>query len=65
MKTETESSLLNVMFLNKDRIMDNVKNCDSYAKSFNSFFSWNTCNIILLSFRYFPTHKLLLGEFRL
>jgi hypothetical protein len=27
---ETESSLRNVVFLTKDRTMDNVKNCDSY-----------------------------------
>jgi hypothetical protein len=30
LKTETESSLQNFVYSNKDRAMDNVQNCDSY-----------------------------------
>jgi hypothetical protein len=30
LSTETESSLQNAMFEIKDRMMDNVQNCDSY-----------------------------------
>jgi hypothetical protein len=48
LKTETDSSLLNAVFLIKERTMDNVQNCERFSVIETDLLPWN---IVLTLYR--------------